>query len=77
MAMGKSGKGRGGNAASRKAADAVRLAGLRKDTSRPVSFRLPVREAELIEAMAQERHLRPGQLVRAWVLDRLEKERSR
>lgn len=60
----------------RKTELALKLAGLPGDRTKPISFRLPMDEAEALASIAARRHLKPGQLVRSWVLERLDKERE-
>ena len=63
----------GGNkAAGRKASETIkRLDSLRKDSTVVLSFRVSPKEAERIEAAADKQGLRTGQLIRSWVLQRL------
>lgn len=51
-----------------------RLEGLRKDATRPVAFRLDPRLYDRIVAVADERGLKPAQLVKSWVLERMRNE---
>jgi hypothetical protein len=71
MAMGKK-----KTESQRKTELALKLAGLPSDTTKPISFRLPIDEAEALALLSVRRHLKPGQLVRSWVLERLDKERE-
>ena len=71
MAMGKK-----RTESQRKTELALKLAGLPGDTTKPIAFRLPIDEVEDISRLAAQRHLKPGQLVRSWVLERLDSERT-
>ena len=48
----------------------------RPNRSKVYSVRLSVEEQALIEEVAQARHLPASTLVRSWILDRLELERT-
>ena len=61
--------------ASRRTAETIRrLEGLRKNATKPVSFRLEPRKLELLTKYAKEQGLKTSQLVKAWVLQRMSKE---
>ena len=57
--------------AERKAAEVLRLAGLRKDVTRPVSFRLSVTEYDQLRDFATREGFTMAALCKAWILQRL------
>ena len=49
-----------------------RLEGLRKDATRPVSFRLKPQEYNRLVKMAETQGLKVSQLVKSWVIQQLQ-----
>ena len=63
------------SAASKKTVETIRrLEGLRKDATKPVSFRLEPRELDRLTQYAKKQGIKISQLLKSWVLDRLLKE---
>ena len=69
MALGKSSQ------AGKKMSDTIkRLEGLRKDVTKPVTFRLDYRTAQLLEAYADDQGMRTGTLIKSWIIQRMKSE---
>ena len=64
MALGKS-------EAERRAAEVIRLTGLRKDASKVVSFRLSVHDYERLSDLAPREGFAIATLVKAWTIQRI------
>lgn len=63
MALGK------GTPAGKRTSETIRrLEGLRKDTTRVMSFRVTPREAELIEREAEQRGLKTAQFIKSIII---------
>jgi hypothetical protein len=63
------------DAAGRRASEVIRrLEGLRKDATRPVTFRMDPRDISRLQAEAERRGLRLAQLVKSWVVERMDSE---
>lgn len=69
MALGK------GSQAGRKMSDTIkRLDGLRKDVTKPVTFRLDHHIAEQLEAYAEQQGMRTGTLIKSWIIQKMRSE---
>jgi len=51
-----------------------RLEGLRKDATRPVTFRMDPRDVEKLERIAAANGLKLSQLIKSWILQRMREE---
>ena len=63
-----------GKAGAKTAETIRRLEGLRKDVTRPVAFRLEPGLYDRIVTAAEARGLKAAQLVKSWVVERMEEE---
>lgn len=63
------------SAVSKKTVETIRrLEGLRKDATKPVSFRLESRELDRLTQYAKKQGIKTSQLLKSWVLQRMLKE---
>jgi len=51
-----------------------RLDGLRKDVTKPVTFRMEYRAAQLLEEYAHQQGMRPATLMKSWIIQRMREE---
>ena len=71
MALGKKDQ----SEAERKTSEVLRLAGLRKNATRPVSCRLSVSEYDQLRDFATREGFTIAALVKSWILQRLREQR--
>lgn len=67
-------KGKSGPAGKKVSAAFQRLDGLRKDTTRPVSFRMDPRLYDRLREYAEMKGLKLSQVVKMWITEKMDRE---